>query len=130
MEFDRDLVCNNIRELRNDYSCSQSTLVGLLSGADCKLSQEELLILGSGFSGGIGGTIDEGTCGALTGAVIAMGLLSDDKVTLLAKSLFNDFKQEYSSVRCDIICKNGEDKSPCVECCVFAAEKVMDLLGD
>ncbi|MCQ2972633.1 MAG: C-GCAxxG-C-C family protein [archaeon] len=130
MEFDRDLVCDNIRELRKEKSCSQSTLVALLVGSDCKLSQEELFVLASGFSGGIGGTFDEGTCGAVTGAIMAMGFLSDDNVAPLARSLFNDFKEEYTSVRCDIISKNGEDKSPCAECCVFAAEKVMDLLGE
>lgn len=129
MDFDRDTVCNNIVEFRENYSCSQSTLLGILS-VDCKLSKEELLVLASGFSGGIGGTLDEGTCGALTGAVMALGLLSDENVAPYAKQLFNSFKEEYSSVRCDVISKNGEDKSFCVECCVFAAEQLMNLLGE
>ena len=47
-----------------------------------------------------------------------------------AKEIFNAFKEEYGTVRCDIISKNGEDKSPCVDCCVFIANKVADLLDE
>ena len=44
------------------------------------MSQARLCALASGFSGGIGGTFDEGTCGALTGALIALGFLEDDEI--------------------------------------------------
>ena len=83
-----------------------------------------------GFAGGIGGTFDEGTCGALTGALIANGLLLDDEATIKsnAKILYNTFKAEYGSVCCGVISKNGEDKSPCVDCCVFIAKKLNEIL--
>lgn len=126
----KDKISNEIRSLRENKSCSQSTLIGLCNNFNCKLNQEELEILGSGFSGGIGGTFDEGTCGAVTGAIIALGLLEKDpeKVKQYSKELFEKFKNEYTSVRCDIISKKGKDKTPCVECCVYAANIVADSL--
>lgn len=121
-------IKRNIEQLRENYSCSQSTLMGLCE--NCDLNQEQLAILGSGFSGGIGGTFDEGTCGALTGAIIALGFLEDnpESVKKHSKELYEIFKDEYGSVECGVISKNGEDKSPCVDCCLFIAEKAIDLL--
>ena len=50
-----------------------------------------------------------------------------DKIKSNAKEIFNTFKDEYGSVCCGTITNNGEDKSPCVDCCVFIAKKVADL---
>ena len=47
-----------------------------------------------------------------------------------AKEIFNAFKEEYGTVRCDKISDGGKDKSPCVDCCVFIAKKVADLLDE
>lgn len=128
MDLDSKLVSEKIEDYRETKSCSQATLMGLCEVAG--LPVDELAILASGFSGGIGGTFDEGTCGALTGAIMALGFLGQDEESIKSnsKELFNDFKEEYDSVTCGIISKNGEDKSPCVECCVFAGKKVCDLL--
>ena len=81
------------------------------------------------MQGGIGGTFDEGTCGAVTGALMANGIVIDDtgKIKANAKEIFNSFKEEYGTVRCDKISDKGKDKSPCVDCCVFIANKVADL---
>lgn len=129
MDLDSSKIEEKITELRETYSCSQSTLMGLC--IDSKYSQEDLAKLASGFSGGIGGTFDEGSCGAVTGATMALGLLEDneDKIKADTRELFNVFKDKYGSVTCGSISKNGEDKSPCVECCVFAGKKVCDLLN-
>ena len=128
--MNKDKILKDIEKLREDKSCSQSTLMGICNNSDCKLSQKELENLGSGFSGGIGGTFDEGTCGAVTGAIIALGLLEEDpeKIKQYSKNLFEKFKDRYNSVRCDIISKKGEDKTPCVECCLYAGDIVADLL--
>lgn len=106
--------------------------MGICSAANCNMTPEELSILASGFFGGIGGTFDQGSCGALTGAVMALGILSsnENKIKEDSKKLFNDFKKEYSSVTCGAISKNGEDKSPCGDCCVFAGNMVVELLKD
>lgn len=132
MDLDSKLVEDKIREYRVFKSCSQSTLMGLCEVANHPMSQARLCTLTNGFSGGIGGTFDEGTCGALTGAIMALGFLEDDeiKVKLDAKKLYEKFKEEYESVQCGIISKNGEDKSPCVDCCVYAANEVIKLLKE
>lgn len=128
MDLDKGLVKEKIEMYRKDKTCSQATLMGLCEVEG--LPVDELAILASGFSGGIGGTFDEGTCGAVTGAIMALGFLGQDEESIKfnSKELFNAFKKKYGSVTCGFVSKNGEDKSPCVECCVFAGEKVCDLL--
>ncbi len=130
MKLDKQILEEKIREYRTFKSCSESTLMGLCETAEADISQKEMVKLACGFAGGMGGTFDEGTCGAVTGALMANGILNDDpaEIKANAKEIFNTFKEEYGTVRCDIISKNGEDKSPCVDCCVFIANKVADLL--
>ncbi|OWT33805.1 oxidoreductase [Methanobrevibacter sp. 87.7] len=129
MDLNSKEIAKKIEDYREDNSCSQATLMGLCE--DCDIDLETLSKLGLGFSGGIGGTFAEGTCGAITGAVMALGLLADeDDIKPMAKQLFNDFQNKYGSVKCGDISKNGEDKSPCVEVCLFAGDKVCELLKD
>ena len=132
MKLDKEILEEKIREYRTFKSCSESTLMGLCETANYPMSQAEMCKIACGFAGGMGGTFDEGTCGAVTGALIANGLINDDtgKIKANAKEIFNTFKEEYGTVRCDIISINGEDKSPCVDCCVFIANKVADLLDE
>ena len=119
MDLDANLVKEKIEEYRKDYSCSQATLMGICDVAG--MPTEELALLAKGFSGGIGGTFSEGTCGAVTGAVMALGLLGADEKQIISasKKLFNEFKDEYESVTCGYISKDGDDKSPCVEVCLI-----------
>ena len=130
MKLDKEILEEKIRDYRIFKSCSESTLMGLCETAEYPISQSDMCKLACGFAGGMGGTFDEGTCGAVTGALIANGLLNNDpsEIKANAKENFNAFNEEYGTVRCDIISKNGEDKSPCVDCCVFIANKVADIL--
>ena len=118
MKLDKQILEEKIREYRIFKSCSESTLMGLCETAGANITPKEMTKLACGFAGGMGGTFDEGTCGAVTGALIANGILNDDpsQIKANAKAIFNSFKEEYGTVRCDIISKNGEDKSPCVDC--------------
>ena len=129
MKLDKKILEEKIREYRIFKSCSESTLMGLCECAEYPMSKAEMCKITCGFAGGIGGTFDEGTCGAVTGAVIANGLVLDDpsKIKANAKEIFNTFKEEYGTVCCSAITNNGDDKSPCVDCCVFIANKVADL---
>ena len=132
MKLDKQILEEKIRDYRTFKSCSESTLMGLCETAGANITPKEMTKLACGFAGGMGGTFDEGTCGAVTGALIANGILNDDpsQIKANAKAIFNSFKEEYGTVRCDIISKKGEDKSPCVDCCVFIADKVADLLDE
>ena len=77
-------------------------------------------------------TFEDGTCGGLTGAVMALGLLGKDNAMIksMSKDLFNAFKAEYGAVTCGEISDKGKDKSPCVELCMFSANEVCKLLKD
>ena len=132
MKLDEKILEEKIREYRKTKSCSESTLMGLCETAGADITIDEMTRLGCGFAGGMGGTFDEGTCGAVTGALMANGLLNDDnsKIKANAKEIFNTFKEEYGTVRCDLITDHGKDKSPCVDCCVFIANKVADLIDE
>ncbi len=132
MKLDEKILEEKIREYRKSKSCSESTLMGLCETAGADITPEEMTKLACGFAGGMGGTFDEGTCGAVTGALMANGIILDDtdKIKANAKKIFNSFKEEYGTVRCDKITNGGVDKSPCVDCCVFIAKKVADLLDD
>lgn len=132
MKLDEKILEEKIREYRKTKSCSESTLMGLCETAGADITAEEMTKLACGFAGGMGGTFDEGTCGAVTGALMANGIILDDtgKIKANAKEIFNTFKEEYGTVRCDKITDGGKDKSPCVDCCVFIANKVADLLDE
>ena len=132
MKLDEKILEEKIREYRKTKSCSESTLMALCETAEASISTEEMLRLACGYSGGIGGTFDEGTCGALNGALIADGILLEDqdKIKANAKILFNSFKDEYGSVCCGVMTNNGDDKSVCVDCCVFIAQKLAELLDE
>ena len=122
MELDSKKVVERVKYWRKDEgkSCSQGTLMGI--GEVAGLDLEELELLASGFSGGIGATFEDGTCGGLTGAVMALGLLGKDNAMIksMSKDLFNAFKAEYGAVTCGEISDKGKDKSPCVELCLFS----------
>lgn len=78
MKLDKEILEQKIREYREFKSCSESTLMGLCETADVDITQKEMVKLACGFAGGMGGTFNEGTCGALTGALMANGLINDD----------------------------------------------------
>ena len=78
MKLDKKILEEKIREYRTFKSFSESTLMGLCETAESDISQKKMVKLACGFAGGMGGTFDEGTCGAVTGALIANGILNDD----------------------------------------------------
>ena len=116
-----------------ERAAQQSGFAAMSKARDIsKKNLETLELLASGFSGGIGATFEDGTCGGLTGAVMALGLLGKDNAMIksMSKDLFDAFKAEYGAVTCGEISDNGKDKSPCVELCLFSANEVCKLLKD
>ena len=99
-------VEESIRALREEkQSCSQATLLGIARNCESgRLPDEKTLkAISSGLRGGIGGTRDEGTCGALTAATVALGLLYPDdhiKATKLSRLLYEEFKEKFGTVIC------------------------------
>ena len=78
MKLDEKILEEKIRDYRTFKSCSESTLMGLCETAGADITAAEMTKLACGFAGGMGGTFDEGTCGAVTGALMANGIILDD----------------------------------------------------
>ena len=72
-------------------NCAQAVMMAFQE----KLNRpaEELMAVASGFGSGMGGM--EGTCGALCGAVMALGMLNKSEIPskLIAKDMLQDFKE-------------------------------------
>ena len=128
----KEKVNQAIAQLRKEgYSCSQATLLGLCRTLGSNLTETQIKAISSGLRGGIGRTFEDGTCGALTAGVMALGLYTascdDEKVVALSKELFEHFKKTYGTVKCgDIVGKFKFTK--CTGCCLCMGEKVMELL--
>ena len=134
MELDSNEVVKKIEEYREDYSCSQATLMGICEVAG--MPTEELALLAKGFSGGIGGTFSEGTCGAVTGALMVLGIAFgySDKNDLEHKNLSNRmasdfmdlFKNNFNSYLCKEIIK---DRPTCGMYVKFSVEAVEEIIN-
>jgi len=93
-------------ELFNNYNCAQSVIGAYAE--DFKLNKDTALSIATGFGGGMG-RLQE-TCGAVSGAIMALGLLSEfkegdgrdkiDAVYANVRSFVEDFKKEKGTVKC------------------------------
>ena len=101
------------------YNCCQSVLMACADFT--KLSEQQLVALGSGFGAGMGNM--EGTCGALVGAVMAAGFATRGEGTMrIARSISDNFKQKCGATICKDL-KGMETGMPLCSCddCVFNA---------
>lgn len=92
--------------VKGDYSCSESVLKTLINNFDLGVD-EQFVRVASGFSGGMGGS--GCTCGTISGAVIAIGLLfgrseakdpAINKAKELSKKIHDIFKNEHKAACC------------------------------
>lgn len=90
--------------------CSESLLLVLNHGFNGGLSTDQSKQLGAGFCGGMGEA--GGTCGALSGAIMGLGLLLSPHVKgglgkkpfrRLAKKMHDRFIERFSSTSCRIL---------------------------
>lgn len=103
---------------RQGYNCAQSVLLAF--AADAGLEEETARKLASSFGGGIGGLRE--TCGALSGACMAAGLLcgysapdaSEEKAEHYARirALAERFRAECGSILCRELLALGEHPKP------------------
>lgn len=89
--------------------------------------EDALMALGSGFGSGMGGM--EATCGALNGAAMVVGLLSDGEVPTVLKTrrLCTEFKEMVGALRCADI-KGVQTHRPLCSCdnCVRYAVQIAE----
>jgi C_GCAxxG_C_C family probable redox protein len=114
------------------YNCAQSVLLSFAD--DLKFSKELAQKLAAGFGGGMGK--QQETCGAVTGAIMVLGLLKGEEVNNndelksssygAVKDLTREFVAVYNTTKCrdligcDLNTPEGEEK--------FKEEKIMENL--
>ena len=83
-------------------NCCQAVLLAFEQeiGEKMNLDEEALMALGSGFGAGMGSM--EATCGALVGAGMVAGMLSDGKIptVLKTRAMGAEFKERVGALRC------------------------------
>lgn len=120
--------------------CSEALLFVLNHGFNGGLSSEQAKQLGAGFCGGMG---EAGcTCGALSGAIMGLGLLvgphakdglSKKRFRALSKKMHDRFHERFSSTCCRVLIKDFDRDSKarsqfCAELTAITAEIAAQLL--
>lgn len=112
------------------YGCSALSLTSIAATLGSPLSEQQLRSMSDSFSGGIGHKFGEGTCGALTGAIVALGFYASgdkEKHLQLAAEVYDEFKKQQGSIVCgDIYGKHRF--SHCDGCILCAVQKVIEVL--
>ena len=113
-------------------NCCQAVLLAFEKeiGEKMNLDEEALMALGSGFGAGMGSM--EATCGALVGAGMVAGMLSDGKISTVLKTraMSAEFKERVGALRCADI-KGVQTKKVlcscdnCVRYAIQIAEKIL-----
>ena len=116
-------------ELKAGCNCAQAVV---LSYADkLPLEEETLKKLAAGYGGGMGCT--EGTCGALVGAVMAAGMLTDGQGTgRYAREILLGFRERCGATICKDLkgVETGKVLCPCTECVRNAVLAAGAALGE
>ena len=112
------------------YGCSAISLTSIAATLGSVFTEKQLRSMSESFSGGIGHKFSQGTCGALSGAIMALGFYAHgdkEKHQRLASEVYDELKKQEGSVVCgDIYGKfhfghcNG-----CIGCVV---SKVLEIL--
>ena len=115
--------------LKRSHNCCQAVLLAF----EDKLpyDKEALLMLGSTFGSGMGGMM--GTCGALIGAEMVLGILSKQTrgMNPVSRKLFQTFEEKCGASRCIDLkgVLTGHMLCSCEDCVKNAIEAVEDQLG-
>lgn len=135
-----ELAYNRAAEhFREGYNCSQSVLMAGQEALGLEIPSD-MLKATAGFSGGIG--YSGCVCGALTGAVMLIGLSRSDadvkrnrKVIKESAKLYRWFEKEFSTPCCIKIRQgrpfsNKEVERRCTEITAQTARKVVEILSE
>lgn len=113
-----------VRFHQQGCNCAQSVLAAC--GKYTGLEQQTALSVAAGFGGGVrSGEI----CGAISGAVMAIGMAEPDKrkVAALARQCVDSFRQEFGCVRCLELKQNRVSCDRLIE---FGAQFVDELMNE
>lgn len=115
-------------ELKRSHNCCQAVLLAFEDMLP--YDKESLLMLGSTFGSGMGGMM--GTCGALVGAEMVLGILSERTSGMNGNSrrLFQAFEEKCGASRCIDLkgVLTGNMLCSCEDCVRRAIELVEEQL--
>lgn len=113
---------------RNGFNCTQAVIKALCEY--CGKSADELVMATSGFAGGMG--CMESTCGALIGANLMAGLITEGKGTLrCAREMVLSFAEKCGATICKDLkgANTGVVLCPCDECVRNGVRVAFEKLG-
>ena len=124
-----ELVRNDYMQ-KNDFNCAETMLRAANEAYDIGLS-EEALRAASPFGGGMG---REGACGAMTGALMALGIMrgsgkshEDPRLGELRDEFVRRFEERFGSTECAAIKARHRDP---VKNCQVVVEGAAEILED
>lgn len=115
-------------ELKAHCNCAQA--VALAFADELPLDEETISKLAAGYGAGMG--CMEATCGALVGAVMAAGMLTDGQGTArYARAILADFRQRCGATVCKDLkgIETGQVLCPCNQCVYNAVLALGAALG-
>ncbi len=118
---------------RNGYNCAQA-----VACTYCDLfgiEETEMAAMTQALGTGVGGTM-EGTCGAITGACVLLGMANKEegrpKAMRDARTLMNRFMERNKTATCKVLkgIETGVVLRECEDCVRDAAEFVEQILSE
>lgn len=118
----------NAALLKSAHNCCQAVLLAFED--KLPLDKETLLALGATFGSGMGGV--KGTCGALVGAEMVLGLLGyqGSGMNKYSRDLFGRFEEKVGATICADIkgFVTGRTLCSCEDCCRYAVEAAEEVM--
>jgi len=115
---------------QTNTNCAQGTLCAFCKEAN--ISNEMAMKVATGFGGGIR---DKEVCGAVTGAIMALGLIlgqkSEDDVESKQKAseLTINFNKKFKEKHGSLVCRDLKDRDICPQLVADGAEILDNLLN-
>lgn len=118
-------------ERKKTCNCAQAVIATYADIAG--ISEEQAMALGNAFGSGMGNM--EGTCGALTGAAMVVGLATGDKLRSrkVMSKIMNEFQERNGATQCKLLKGVGTGKvlRSCEDCVADASELLeQELFND
>ena len=108
-------------------NCAQAVLCAYADIAG--IDEETAIRLAAPFGAGMGNM--EGTCGAITGAGLVLGLVSKGPATKQMRQIMNKFQERNGATQCKLLKGVGTGKvlRECSDCVADAAEFLEEEIG-
>lgn len=108
-------------------NCAQAVLCAYADIAG--IDEETAIRLAAPFGAGMGNM--EGTCGAITGAGLVLGLVSEGPATKQMRQIMNKFRERNGATQCKLLKGVGTGKvlRECSDCVADAAEFLEEEIG-